>query len=529
MPTDDFRPAELLPSLQPPHPHVRPAIPILAPRVVFTAPSQDPSSNGTQQWISTTHVYPAAWPRSHVRSAKSDIYDAKIPSTSRLGPLPSDPQAAKAEQRRRREADFEHWVGVCGGKEHEGQRKVMRSLRSGCLQSGHTQRITEARTANEAQLWMTVNRIVPAQLGSDAKPKTKDTRQGITLVMAHANGFHKEIFEPALEALVQKLQTEELRGKYRIDEIWNFDCTHSGQAGSINRDILGDTISWADHPRDMLKFLENYLPNLASDPNAPPSWLPTFLPSHKASSPTAKRRLIGLGHSFGGASMTFLLHARPRMLEGLILIDPAIIPCEDEERLQFDKLPNEVWPALTDFPLAKGAVARKDTFDSLPDAKVYFESKPFFKVWHPRVLDLHLRFGLRPSTLPPSRALAVDDVQENDLKRTPLELNNTKWHEAAAFVSTWMGYIGRKGMLATDHGAWVGVVNMKGGFDNKGLAADIDGLERGISFTIEGNHLVAQEEPDKLADALVKVLKVQSSPQAFKEEKLHRNVQKPRL
>ena len=84
-------------------------------------------------------------------------------------------------------------------------------------------------------------------------------------------------------------------------------------------------------------------------------------------------------------------------------------------------------------------------------------------------------------------------------------------------------------MLTTDHGAWVGVVNMKGGFDNKGLAADIDGLERGISFTIEGNHLVAQEEPDKLADALVKVLEVQSSPQAFKEEKLHRNVQKPRL
>ncbi len=107
MTSEDFRPADLLPSLEPPNAPVRPKIPTLSPRIVFTAPSQDPSSNQKQQWISTTHVYPAAWPRSHVRSAKSDVYDASIPSTSSLGPLPSDPQAAKAEQRRRREADFD--------------------------------------------------------------------------------------------------------------------------------------------------------------------------------------------------------------------------------------------------------------------------------------------------------------------------------------------------------------------------------------------------------------------------------------
>ena len=531
MPSDDFCVADLLPSLEPTIAPPRPVIPTLAPRIIFSAPSQDPSSHALQQWVSTTHIYPAAWPRSHVRSAKSDIYDAYLPSTSSLGPLPSDPQAAKAEQRRRRDADFEHWTQVCGGKEHEAQREVMRTLRKGCLKSGHTQRITEARTANEAQLWMTVNRIIPTPLEHDLEPnaRIKDSREGITLVLAHANGFHKEIFEPALEALVQKLQTEEFRGKYRIDEIWNFDCTHSGQAGSINRDVLGDTISWADHPRDMIKFLENYLPETPSHPSAAPVWLPTFLPSHKTSSPKARRRVIGLGHSFGGASLTFVLHARPRMLEGLFLVDPAIVHCEDEEQFQFRNLFNDVWPPLTEVPLSRGAVARKDTFDSLPDARAYFESKPFFKVWHSRVLDLHLRFGLRPSAVPPSRALAADDLHENDLKRTTLELNNTKWHEAAAFCSTWMGYIGRKGMLTTDHGAWIGMISMKGGFNNESLAAEIDKLDRGISFTIEGNHLVAQEEPDALAAALVKVLDVQSNAHALKEEKLHRQVQKPKL
>lgn len=407
----------------------------------------------------------------------------------------------------------------------------MRTLRNGCLKSGHMQRITEAKTANEVQLWMTVNRIVPTTLEHDPERgvQPEDPRQGITLVLSHANGFHKEVFEPALDALLHKLQTEELRGKYRIDEIWNFDCTHSGQAGSINRHILGDTISWADHPRDVLKFLEHYLPETPSHPSSPPSWLPTFLPSHKPSSANAKRRLVGLGHSFGGASLTFLLNARPRMFEGLILVDPAVFDCEDEERIQFHNLFNEILPPPSEYPLARGAIARKDSFDSLPDARAYFESKPFFKTWHPRVLDLHMRFGLRPSKLPPSRALAADDLHENDLKRTPLELNNSKWHEAAAFSSSWMGFIGRKGMLTTDHGAWIGLINMKGGFNNIGLANHVDRLDRGISFTIEGNHLIVQEEPEALAEALVKVLETHSNAEALKEEKLHRQVQKPRL
>lgn len=531
MPSDDLRVADLLPSLLPPVPAQRPSIPTLVPRIIFTAPSQDPSSHKQQQWISTTHVYPAAWPRSHVRSAKSDIYHAKIPSTYSLGPLPSDPQAAKAEQQRRREADFKHWLEVCGGKEAEDQRNLMRSLRNGCSKEGHTARISEARTANEVQLWNTVNRIVPAYLDAEASVGSSgpDKREGITLILAHANGFHKEIYEPAVASLIQKLQTEAFRGKYRIDEIWIFDCTHSGQAASINRDVLGDIVSWADHPRDMLKFLEYYMPETPAHPSAAPAWLPTFLPSHKASSPKARRRLIGLGHSFGGASLTFVLHARPRMLEGLILVDPAIVHCDDEERFQFHNLPNEVWPSLDQVPLARGAIARKDTFDSLPDAQAYFESKPFFQAWDKRVLDLHLRFGLRPCVIPFTRALAADDLHENDLKRTPLELNNTKWHEAAAFCSTWMGYIGRKGMLTTDHGAWIGMVNMRGGFNNVDLAAEIDRLDRGISFTIDGNHLVAQEEPEALADALVDVLEAQSDVQKLKEEKLRRRVGKTKL
>lgn len=531
MPIDDFRVADLLPSLEPPVPAQRPAIPTLSPRVIFTAPSQDSASNETRQWISTTHVYPAAWPRSHARSAKSDIYDANIPSTYSLGPLPSDPQAAKVEQRRRRDADFDHWLEVCGGKEHEEQRKLMRSLRSGCLQSGHAARIAQATKANEAQLWMTVNRVIPTSLHNQVQTsaKGKDARQGITLLLAHANGFHKEIFEPALEAFVRKLQIKDFSDKYRIDEIWMFDCVHSGQAGSINRHLLGDIISWADHPRDMLKFLENYLPEAPSLPNASPTWLPTFLASHKASDPSSKRRLVALGHSYGGGTFTFLLQARPRMLEGLILVDPALLHVDDEERFQIHNLPNEMWSPLPEVPLARGAIARKDTFDSLPDARAYFESKPFFQAWHKRVLDLHLRFGFRPSALPASQALVSDDVPDNELKRTPLELNNTKWHEAAAFCSTWMSYIGRKILLTTDHTAWIGMVNMQGGSNNTPLAAEIDRLDRGISFTIKGNHLIAQEEPERLADALVKVLEVQADSRKLKEEKLHRQVGKTKL
>ncbi|PWY98534.1 hypothetical protein BCV70DRAFT_201851 [Testicularia cyperi] len=542
-----FPPSDVMVSVDPPFKQVRPNIPHIDARIAFTAPSQDPASRETDEWINTTHFLPAAWPRSHRRSARSDIYAPDLPSTSALGELPIDAQASKEEQKRRREQDFKYFEHMCGGPDTDAQVLRFEELRDVNYKQNHAERIAEARAANERQLWMAVNRIVPCS-PSDAPPsKEHAAKQGITLILCHANGFHKEIFEPALHSLIQKLTSDDHRGKYRIDEIWNFDCTHSGHAASVNRDNLGDTIAWPDHARDIIQFLERYIPQKPTSPGQPVAWPPAFLaPSSKSSSspsssrgssaaPQQKRRFIALGHSFGGGALNFVLGARPQLLEGLVLIDPAIVEF-DESGFDSQKLPTEPQegrmplPLMIDVPLAKGAIARKDVFANMPEARKYFESKSFFRAWTDRVLDLHLRFGLRPSHIPPTKALVADDVDENDLKRTKLELTNSKWHEGAAFASTFMGRNGRAILVEGKYRAWITHLSMcLQGFDNRLLAADIDKLDKGVAFHVEGNHLIAQENPDLLADYIVKAFDTQSSPETLRQHKLHSKVQKPRL
>lgn len=494
--TPAFKPAELLPAVEPPYALTYPSVPALSPRIAFTAPCQDPTGNYTEDWISTTHFYPAAWPRSHTRSAASDIFHPYLPSTSALGALPSEAKASKDEQKQRRQTDLATWNEICGGPEKDSIVLRMEELRDGMERSHHAERLTEARTAKERRLWICVNRIVPTS--TEAATETQNRRKGLTLIVCHANGFHKEIFEPALASFVRKLNADQdHRGKHRIDEIWNFDTTHSGQAASVNRDVLGDTISWTDHARDVLQFLDVYLPESAGN-STDVTWLPTFLP-HRGSSMHAKtsRRFVALGHSFGGAALTFALHERPTLFEGLVLIDPAIVEL-DETNFDTAKLPSGGLPLMVDVPLAVGAIVRKDSFGSMPEARRYFESKAFFKAWDSRVLDLHLRFGLRPANVSSAKALVADDVEENDLKRTPLELTNTKWHEAAAFASTFLGRSGRNGLLTGKHQSWTALLNMEDGFSNKALASDICKLEKGVQFTVKANHLVAQENPELL-------------------------------
>lgn len=67
-------------------------------------------------------------------------------------------------------------------------------------------------------------------------------------------------------------------------------------------------VNWLDHTRDILNFVENYLPSGAYDPSArpPPLHLPG-VPSKVASSRVqdglADRNLVGLGHSFGATTL----------------------------------------------------------------------------------------------------------------------------------------------------------------------------------------------------------------------------------
>jgi hypothetical protein len=94
-------------------------------------------------------------------------------------------------------------------------------------------------------LWTVLNRYVRANSGT-----------GLTLLMLHANGLHKEVsvktyilvfclllpsrrlqtFEPTLRHLFEAVDTDK---RYQIDEVWALDAVQHGDSGLVNAQNLG--------------------------------------------------------------------------------------------------------------------------------------------------------------------------------------------------------------------------------------------------------------------------------------------------
>lgn len=65
----------------------------------------------------------------------------------------------------------------------------------------------------------------------------RNDSDAITVLALHSTSFHKETWEPTLEALFQALVMHG-SGKVKIREVWAVDCPNHGHAGVLNRDLL---------------------------------------------------------------------------------------------------------------------------------------------------------------------------------------------------------------------------------------------------------------------------------------------------
>lgn len=81
-----------------------------------------------------------------------------------------------------------------------------------------------AARKEEKPLWGCVQRWT-----NEEAAKNKDA---IVVVASHANGFHKETYEPVFETLLKK-------SKVPFAELWAVDTSHAGYAGFLNRGRLG--------------------------------------------------------------------------------------------------------------------------------------------------------------------------------------------------------------------------------------------------------------------------------------------------
>ena len=210
----------------------------------------------------------------------------------------------------------------------------------------------------------------------------------ITIIGAHANGFPKELYEPLWDDLLPKLESS----GFAVKNVWIADVAHQGQSGVLNEDKLGNDPSWMDHSRDMLHMINHFRNEMT-------------------------RPLIGIGHSMGGCQLGILSLMHPRLLSALVLIDPVIMGGKT------------MTPPGQDLSVAQASTFRRDLWSSREAAASAFKKSPFFQAWDPRVLDLWLRYGLRPL---PTRL--YPDNSRNARSDNPVTLSTTKHQEVWTFL-----------------------------------------------------------------------------------------------
>ncbi|KAH7882978.1 Alpha/beta hydrolase family-domain-containing protein [Phlebopus sp. FC_14] len=305
---------------------------------VDTPPLPSPPRQDTfhPQFARSTHIIPAAFPRV--------VPDIPLPHVS-------DYSARDSERKSRTEALAREVI----------QRQA--TFTTGKLGGGYGTKV----------LWNCLNRYVRTSIA----PVRDLAATGVTLLLAHANGFPKEIWETMLRSLLDS------PGGTLVDEIWAFESVQHGDAALINANSLSGIFDWMDNARDIANFLLNYLPEQVS-----PVPLPTRL--ERLPQPTSNvrkeqgyhtRKVVVIAHSFGGCSAVRAALDFPKLFSSIILLDPVITQKETYQ---------------SDFVFGKvlGAFLRRQHWPSREEALRLLEKSPFFAAWHPDVLRLYVDHGL---------------------------------------------------------------------------------------------------------------------------------------
>lgn len=429
---------------------------------------------GSTSWISSNHVFPAAFPRSHFHATHQ-------PGPAPIEIHPEILQGGKEVERQFRQRDiqqFEEQLSHCSPESMYPPHSKQEADRI-------AQTLAES---GQPQLWGCVERIIP----TNQKPKGKHAIP-ITLFLSHANGFHKEIYEPMLESLLNELEGSDVI----VEEIWSLDTFNSGHAGILNRDTLSVCTPWWDHARDIQQFLQSYLPPRSQPVNVQ-------LNRQNDQAGRKDRTIIAITHSHSGAAGLMLFCGPSNLCDGHITIDPMVTRFED---FSIAAIP-------TGHPLFKGAIVRKDLFKNKKEVIDYMESKPYFQAWDHRVRENHIRFGFHP---------VKGSNEEN--KDPPITLCMTKWSEASQFASSWCGAWGALELTRPKTKSFTNIIWTK-------YSRSISQLQRAreqvaTNFAKFGdrfswsdwnvNHLAVQENPDLSAREIAKIIKQRLSSNGPKD------------
>ncbi|KAI9708443.1 MAG: hypothetical protein M1820_003903 [Bogoriella megaspora] len=171
----------------------------------------------------------------------------------------------------------------------------------------------------------------------------------VTVIFAHGVGSSKESYEVFFDYLLQ-------RG-LGIRSIWAMDVAHHGQSYMLNKDVIGDEISWYDAARDIIHMINTFQQEIT-----PP--------------------IIGIGQSWGGAYLLEASDLHPRLFDGLILVEPTVATGYGR-----DKNKRVTW-----------MMERQDWWPSREAAESSLRKLKYYQRFDPRVFERVIKYDIRDVT-----------------------------------------------------------------------------------------------------------------------------------
>lgn len=297
--------------------------------------------------------------------------------------------------------------------------------------------------------WTTTDASAIIQKGAPARdPATK-----VNVILGHANGFNKELYEPMIARLLCSTCT--------IAAVFVHDVVSQGASGLLNADILGDEYSWSDSGRDLLCMIEHLRRTGLMEHDYP---------------------LVGLGHSMGGCQIAYAAMLHERLFESLILVDPVI-----------DELSRGV--VLGSGHIASLSAKRRDRWPSRADARAKFLKSPFYQSWDPEVFERWMQYGVMDTGIGEQVRLTTTSAQEvySFLQYLPYKETEATNPDTSTFVYRHLKFLVLPvHLIYGEHSTTI---------RPEGRARILASLQHGTRVDVEGcGHLVPMEKPGAVAD-----------------------------
>ena len=177
------------------------------------------------------------------------------------------------------------------------------------------------------------------------------TSQKQPVLLSHATGFHGRVFDPV---------AEQLRNSHHC---YSFDYRGHGDSG-LPQDWKAN---WNGYGDDALAIAR-------------------VITATQVSVGQPATKIIGAGHSMGGAALVMAALRAPELFRALVLYEPIIFPPQVRVGSTNAGIPS---------PLADGARRRRSTFISFDEAITNYSSKPPLNVMRPDALRAYVMHGFR--------------------------------------------------------------------------------------------------------------------------------------